>query len=195
MPNKKIAVFCSSMPNENIKYMNLAYKTGKEIAYSKNILVWGGTRQGMMGEVYRGSNDLGGYEIGVIPKFLDDMGVRATEGVEEIIITENFSKRKDKLLQSDGFIILPGGFGTLEEIAQALVQKQIRLINKPIIFINVEGFWDPIFKLFDTFYDLGTANPDFQMLYKTETDIREAIKYIEQYDPNKNVIPNKLFIG
>ena len=155
MPNKKIAVFCSSMPNENIKYMNLAYKTGKEIANSNNILVWGGTRQGMMGEVYRGSNDLGGYEIGVIPKFLDDLGVKATEGVEEIIITENFSKRKDKLLQSDGFIILPGGFGTLEEISQALVQKQLKLINKPIVFINVENFWDPIFNLFKNIPKLG----------------------------------------
>ncbi len=195
MPKKKIAVFCSSMPNENIKYMTLAYKTGKEIAHSQNILVWGGTREGMMGEVYRGSNDLGGYEIGVIPKFLDDLGVKATEGVEEIIITENFSKRKDKLLQSDGFIILPGGFGTLEEISQALVQKQLKLINKPIIFINVENFWDPLLQVFEKFYSEGTANPKYSMLYKIMTDVREAIKYIEEYNTEDNIIPNKLHIG
>lgn len=195
MSNLKISIFCSSMPNENKNYMDLAYRVGQRIAETNNKLVWGGTKNGMMGAVYRGSHENDGYEIGIIPELLNDGDIRAEEGVDEMLVTENFSDRKDLLMASDAFIILPGGFGTLEEISQALVEKQLKITNKPIVFLDIDGFWDPLIKVFNRFFEKGTANPKFSMMYKVINNVEDTLDYINNYKIEDNIVPEKLYKG
>ncbi len=159
----KICVFCGSNFNGDPELLQVIDKLAETFAYKNITLVFGGGKVGVMGLMADAVLAKGAKAIGVIPQFLRDKEVGHT-GLTELIITENMHQRKQKMADlSDGFIILPGGFGTLEEFFEVLTWLQLGLHSKPIGVLNVGGFYDHLFVQMDVMVEnryLKKANRD-----------------------------------
>jgi uncharacterized protein (TIGR00730 family) len=153
-------VFCGSSDDADPAFLAAARAVGKALADSRIRLVYGGGGVGLMGAVARAAHEAGGEVLGIIPTFL--VGAeRALETVEHIIV-DNMHERKMLMFQrSDGFIILPGGIGTLEEVVELLSWLRLGLHAKPVVFYNPRNFWDPLFKLFQHTVDERLTPPEF----------------------------------
>lgn len=149
---RSICVYCGSSPGQGDVYMEAGYQLGRSIAGAGLRLVYGGGNKGIMGAVAKGTMDAGGPVTGIIPRFL--MNREATETaltqLDETIVTENMHQRKHAMFEkSDAFVALPGGIGTLEEVIEIMTWAQLGRHKKPIVFGNVNGFWNPMMTLLD----------------------------------------------
>lgn len=149
---RSICVYCGSSPGQGDVYMEAGYQLGRSIAGAGLRLVYGGGNKGIMGAVAKGTMDAGGPVTGIIPRFL--MNREATETaltqLDETIVTENMHQRKHAMFEkSDAFVALPGGIGTLEEVIEIMTWAQLGRHKKPIVFGNVNGFWNPMMVLLD----------------------------------------------
>jgi uncharacterized protein (TIGR00730 family) len=146
---KSLCVYCGANFNGDPIIKEAILKLAGTMVENSITLVYGGGSVGVMGVIADEVMRLGGKVVGVIPQFLMDKEV-GHKGITEIIITENMHQRKQKMADlSDGFVILPGGFGTLEEFFEVLTWLQLGLHAKPIGVMNVEGFYDPLFAQMD----------------------------------------------
>ena len=141
---KSISVFCGSSSGTDRNIIEKAYELGEEFAKRDIKLVYGGAKIGIMGQVAKGVLDQGGEVLGVIPDFLKKKEVVHT-GLTELITTQNMHDRKVIMYEkSDGFIILPGGFGTMDEFFEITTWGQIGLHTKPIGILNINGYYDAL---------------------------------------------------
>jgi len=146
---KKVAVFCGSSLGFNEIYKNDAIKLGNYFAKNNIGLVYGGGKIGMMGILADTIIEKKGEVIGVIPNLLRQEEVAHTE-ITEMIVTKTMSKRKVKISKLvDGYIALPGGFGTLDEIFEALTLGQLGIERKPVGILNTNGFFNHLIKQLD----------------------------------------------
>ncbi|MEZ4961363.1 MAG: TIGR00730 family Rossman fold protein [Saprospiraceae bacterium] len=138
---KSICVFCGSNVGTQPTYAEIAWLTGNTLAQKGIRLVYGAGNIGLMGVMADAALEAGGQVLGVIPDFLKAKEVCHT-GLTELIVTKTMHQRKQVMEEnSDGFIILPGGFGTLDEFFEILTWRQLKLHNKPIGLLNVEGYY------------------------------------------------------
>ncbi len=149
---KTVCVYCGSSPGRHAAYLEAGHLLGRSIALSGLRLIYGGGTKGIMGAVADGAIRAGGKVTGIIPRFL--MNKEATETaldrLDEVVITDNMHERKQKMFEeSDAFVALPGGIGTVEEIVEIMTWAQLGHHRKPIVFVNVRGFWDPMLALID----------------------------------------------
>lgn len=143
-----ICVYCASGPVDQ-GYLDLAEETGAAIARAGHSLVSGGGNVGMMGALVRGARSAGGYTIGIIPEHLMAAEVADIDS-DELIVTDTMRERKrlmDEL--ADGFITLPGGIGTLEELFETWTGGFLGVHDKPIALLNHDGFYDPMLTWLD----------------------------------------------
>jgi len=139
---KSICVFCGSSKGKNPVYESAAVELGRIIADKGLTLVYGGGSIGLMGILADTVLKLEGSVTGVIPKFLYDLEV-GHNGVSELIIVESMHERKAKMAEiADSFIALPGGYGTLEELSEIITWVQLKLIEKPVGLLNLNGYYD-----------------------------------------------------
>ncbi len=163
IPSRKLCVYCGSGPGRNPSYIVAARELGKAMADSGIGLVYGGGSLGLMGEVARSVLDAGGHVTGIIPEFLANKEKMLTD-VNELIVTTDMHERKMAMFaRSTGFVALPGGLGTLEELAEISTWAQLDQHSKPIILCNIDGYWDPLVTLFDHM--------------RTEKFIREGLEF------------------
>jgi cytokinin riboside 5'-monophosphate phosphoribohydrolase len=180
---KNICVYCSSSSAVSQDYFREAYNLGQCLGENKYTLVYGGVSVGLMGEVAHSVYINGGKIISVIPETIKNRGI-TYDKADYIIYTKNLRERKAVMeYQSEAFIALPGGFGTLEEIMEILTLKQLQLHNKPVIFINTNGFYNNLLKFFDTIYKESFAKSVYQNLYSIVPDSESAIKVLQNYEP------------
>ena len=149
---RSICVYCGSSPGRDPIYIDAGYTLGRAIAKSGLRLVYGGGSKGVMGAVAKGAIEGGGKVTGIIPKFL--MNKEATEHalgqLSELVVTEDMHERKHKMFErSDAFVTLPGGIGTVEEIVEIMTWAQLGRHRKPMVFANINGFWNPMLALID----------------------------------------------
>jgi uncharacterized protein (TIGR00730 family) len=190
---KTICVFCSSSSAIDEVYFQAAQELGKSIGERGWSLVYGGSDVGLMGAVARSVTLHSGTVVGVIPQTIHARGI-AYETADEMIVTKDLRDRKAEMeRRADAFIALPGGFGTLEEIVEVLTLKQLQLHLKPIIFLNTNGFYDPLITLFEHFYQQRFAKEDSRQTYYVTPDVESASHYIENYQPP--VLGSKWFSG
>jgi len=150
---KNVCVYCGASPRVTARYMEAAQQVGKILAENGMGLVYGGGRMGLMGEVANAVLSNGGQAIGIIPKHLQDREARHDE-LNELHIVDSMHIRKQMMVdRSDAFLILPGGYGTLDEAFEILTWKQLGLHNKPIIFLNIYDFWTPLKELKQHLFD------------------------------------------
>ncbi len=146
---RKVCVYCGSGPGNDPEFMAAARRLGELMATDGVGLVYGGGSKGLMGEVANAVLRHGGHVTGVIPEFL-----KSKEGIQvdaqEIIITPNMHVRKQTMFdKADAFVAMPGGIGTLEELIEQLTWAQLGRHKKPILILNINGFWDPLCVLID----------------------------------------------
>ncbi|HOJ78505.1 MAG TPA: TIGR00730 family Rossman fold protein [Bacillota bacterium] len=181
--NKIICVYSSSSCLIDQIYVQAAERLGRQIAANGDSLLFGGGMTGLMGVTARAVHQSNGKVIGIIPKALNVKNI-VYENCDELIVTEDMRTRKAIMdARSDAFIALPGGYGTLEELLEMITLKQLRYHNKPIVILNVNNFYQALLEQFDTILNQQFAKPECQKLYFVTTDIHEALRYIEDYQP------------
>ena len=146
---KSICVYCAHRNGIKSSYLKAAGDTGNMIARHNMRLVYGAGDVGLMGEVANSAQSGKAKILGVIPEHLLQLEI-GKQDIDSFIITENMHERKKiMLLNSDAFILLPGGFGSLEEFFELITWRQLGLHTKPCFIFNVEGYWDPLLKLIE----------------------------------------------
>lgn len=146
---RSVTVYCSSSNRAPSAFFDAALELGHGLALRGIDLVYGGGHVGLMGRVADAVMDAGGRVRGIIPRFLEEKEV-AHYGITELHVVETMHERKMKLTEwADAFVILPGGFGTLDELMEILTWKHLGHHSKPIILLNIDGFWEPLLAFFD----------------------------------------------
>lgn len=146
---RSICVFCGSSSGSNEVYKTQTRLFGQLISRHNLTMVYGGGKVGLMGILADAVITSGGKSIGVIPQSIVDLEI-AHDKLTELIIVNSMAQRKIKMTElSDAFVALPGGFGTLDELAEVLTYNQLRIIDKPVGLLNVNGYFDPLVKFFD----------------------------------------------
>lgn len=175
-----LCVFCGSRFGNDPAYEETARELGAVMADKGIRLVYGGGSVGLMGVVANAVMDNGGEVIGVIPKFLEDLEVGKTD-VTEFIVTDDMHTRKHKMFDlSDGFISLPGGLGTLDETFEIMTWKQLQVHAKPIIILDIGGYWSELTDLIDATISKGFASPSAKSLYNVATNTAEVFAALEE---------------
>lgn len=177
-----ICVYCGANFNGDEK-LRIAIADLAEAMVAKDItLVYGGGSVGVMGILADAVLNLKGNTIGVIPQFLLDKEV-GHKGLGQLIVTENMHQRKQKMADlSDGFMILPGGFGTLEEFFEVLTWLQLGLHGKPIGVLNVNGFYDHLFAQMDVMVQQGFLRQSNKNLVFNEENPHELIEKMTSFN-------------
>ena len=180
---KNICVFASSFNDLEEIFYKEAHLLGELIGKSGMNIVYGGSRRGLMYACAGAVKECGGKVIGIMPQKLADMGFLNPDDCNEFYITEGMRERKAKMDElSDAVIALPGGFGTLEEITEIIVQKQLGYNNKPIVFFNINGFYNKLFVFFDEIINQKFAHRIARKLYYIANTAEETIEYLKFYN-------------
>ena len=149
---RNICVYCGSQPGRDPSHMQAGRTLGQAIAENGLRLVYGGGMRGIMGAVASGVMSHGGKVLGIIPEFLMDKEASKHEltSLTEVVVTTDMHQRKHRMFEeADAFVTLPGGIGTLEEIVEIMTWAQLGRHRKPMVFANINGFWDPMLSLLD----------------------------------------------
>jgi uncharacterized protein (TIGR00730 family) len=148
-PLKSVAVYCAAANGADPKYRSAAEELGRTLAQHNLGLVYGGGRTGLMGAVADAALAAGSHVVGVIPHVLVELEV-AHHGVTELHVTDTMHTRKAMMAaRADAFFILPGGFGTLEEMFEVLAWQTLKLHAKPVVLLNIAGFFDTLLSFLD----------------------------------------------
>jgi uncharacterized protein (TIGR00730 family) len=171
----RLCVFCGSNAGAAPAFADTAARLGKALASRSIGVVYGGGDVGLMGVVADAVVDAGGEVTGVIPEFLERAEV-AHRGLATMHVVGSMHERKALMASlSAGFIALPGGFGTLDELAEALTWTQLGLQAKPVVLLDVDGFWEPLVQFFDAAVEHGFVRPAHRMLLQRTSTVDEAI--------------------
>ncbi|AKJ01014.1 hypothetical protein ATI61_112275 [Archangium gephyra] len=181
---RTICVYCSSSGIVEPAWFELAAALGTEIARRGDRLVFGGGNTGLMGAVAHATREHGGEVISVIPEVM-----RGTpyvfEQSTELIATRDLRGRKAAMeMRADAFVVLPGGFGTLDEALEIIASKQLHMHRKPIVFVNAKGFWEPLTALFEHLFKERFASAQHHRhIYHLAEDLAGVFAYLDTYVP------------
>jgi uncharacterized protein (TIGR00730 family) len=178
---KSITVFCGSSFGSDEIYKEQATLLGQTLAKQNIQLIYGGANVGLMGAVADGVLLEGGKAIGVLPHFLQSKEI-AHQNLTELILVETMHERKTKMNDlCDGVIVLPGGYGTLEEFFEMITWAQLGLHKKPIAILNIDGFYDDLIKLVQTMVDKGFLKQINQEMLLVSDSIDALLEKMKNY--------------
>lgn len=186
MKLRSICVYCGANYNGDPELKDLVHKLAQALADQQIRLIYGGGSVGVMGLLADAVLSCGGKVTGVIPQFLLDKEV-GHKGIDEMVVTSNMHERKKTMAdRSDGFIILPGGFGTLEEFFEVLTWLQLGLHAKPIGILNFNGFYNHLFAQIDVMVEQKFLKPANRDLVFNEVDPVTLIRKMSDFraDPD-----------
>ena len=180
MDSKKpsICVFCGSAHGARPKYREAAVRLGSLIGLKGFSLVFGGGNVGLMGEVARAAHDAGASVLGVLPSFLRHLE-QPMKSAEELIVVPDMQQRKAIMLErADAFIALPGGLGTFDEIFEVLSTAQLQVHDKPMVLLDIEGYFAPLGALIAGIVREGFAIRSIENFYRVAATPEEAIESV-----------------
>lgn len=173
---KSITVFCGASDEVDQTYLDIAYKMGLAIADRGMRLVYGGGGTGLMGALADGALSVGGHVTGIIPEFFNTVE-KAHDNLSRIEVVVNMHERKARMAELvEGFIALPGGFGTLEELFEVLTWSQIGLHNKPIGLLNAYQFFDSLLDFLKQVKDKKFTTSNLDTLYSVAASPNELLE-------------------
>lgn len=179
----RVTVYASSSDRIPAHYTAVAEALGAGIAARGWDLVWGGGRHGLMGACSRGARARGGRTFGVILQQFVDKNVHC-EQAHEMATVHDMRMRKRGLDEGgDAFVALPGGLGTLEELLEILSFKQLGFHRKPVVVLDVGGYWQPLLQMLDRAFDEGFVQPHFRGLWTVATTAEQALEQIATAPP------------
>lgn len=144
-----VCVYCGSSPGKNPAFVKQARQFGRILAHAGVRLVYGGGGIGLMGEVATAAATAGGEVTGIIPDFLRSREREFAHEAEIVVVSDMHERKRLMFERADAFVALPGGIGTLEELVEQLTWAQLGQHRKPILLLNIAGFWDPFLTLMD----------------------------------------------
>jgi uncharacterized protein (TIGR00730 family) len=172
---KSLCVFCGSQHGSDRRFRAAATRLGELIASAGLKLIYGGGRVGLMGAVADAAMAAGGEVLGLIPARLleREVGHRA---ITELVVARDMFDRKDQMIaRADAFVVLPGGLGTLDELLEVVTLRQLGYHGKPIVLVNLAGYWDPLIALVDQVITHGFAAPNVRALYRAVDSVEEVL--------------------
>jgi len=180
---RSVTVYCSSSSAVPRIYTETAAELGRALAKQQWTLIYGGNNVGTMGALADACRDAGGQVVGVTPQLFIDKGVD-DKNCHEFIVTECMRTRKATMEErGDAFITLPGGLGTFEEIFEIIVGKQLGFHRKPIVLLNVDGYFAPLLAMIEHGIEHRFIKPAARELYFVAEKVDAAIEHIRTYQP------------
>ena len=177
-PAKNLAVFCASAAGAKPEYKAAAEELGRMLAARNIGLIYGGAKVGLMGAVADATIAAGGHVTGVIPHVLVDLEV-AHNGISKLHVVDTMHTRKALIGElSDAFLALPGGFGTFEELFEVLAWQTLRLHSKPVVLLNVAGFYDQMLVFLDHCVTEGILRAKAREILLVATSVEEALALV-----------------
>ena len=175
-----VCVYCGSGTGENPAFAEAARALGQALATADTRLVYGGGDLGLMGIVARSVLKHGGHVTGIMPGFLHGRE-RMLVDVHELIVVDSMHERKHLMFErSDAFVALPGGIGTLEEFVEQLTWSQLGRHRKPIVLVNIHGFWDPLLELFDKMIGHNFIRSGFELKMSVADSAHDVLPVIHR---------------
>ena len=182
---KSIAVYCGSSFGNNPNIITVTKKLGQLLAESNITLIYGGAKVGLMGAVADEVLAFGGNVVGIIPKFLAKREVAHT-GISELIMVNDMHERKMKMIEmSDGFITLPGGLGSMEELFEVLTWRILGQHNKPLGILNIDSFYDHLLTMMNEMVIKGFVKPQSLELLHCSTSPESLLQLMQKEMGNK----------
>jgi uncharacterized protein (TIGR00730 family) len=186
---KSLCVYCGSSNKVKDSYRDAARNIGKILAENDIHLVYGGGHVGLMGAAADSAIQHGGKVTGIIPRHIQEKEV-AHKGLTELHVVESMHQRKQMMVDlSDGFVVLPGGLGTLDEFFEIMTWRQLGLHQKPVVLVNLDGYWDSLLKLIDHMIEEKfalTHDKDSLIVIDRVEGVLEAL----QEAPEETIEPN-----
>lgn len=178
---KRVCVYCGASTRVDEIYRQTAIRLGEMLAISGMDVVYGGGRLGLMGLVADSALANGAHVVGYIPKILEKFE-GAHSGLSHLEIVDTMHTRKRKMVElADAFVILPGGFGTLDELFEIMTWRQLEMHNKQIIIINVNNYWTPLKNLIHNIIEEKFATPTHATFATFVDNVDEAIEKLQEY--------------
>lgn len=178
---KSVCLFCGSSDRSDPAYTVAAREFGEQTAQAGWRLVYGGGGVGLMGASARAAHEAGGRVLGVMPGFLRSRE-RLFDEVETLVVTSMHERKTIMYDQSDAFVVAPGGVGTLEEVIEVLSWKRLDLHHKPVIFLNINGFWDTLLAAIETGIEQKMTPETFREGYVVVDTVEQAIAMMQNAD-------------
>ena len=174
----KLCIFCSANQHIDPDFFEMTRELGEWAAQNGHSIVFGGHDAGLMHAVSQAAHDAGGQVIGVVPRKIMEIG-RLSPYLDVHIPTENLTDRKDlMMLQSDAFIVLPGGIGTLDELFTTAAAATLQYHQKPLILWNMKGFWNSLIACMDDLQQKGVIRGDWRNGIKVANSLEEVISLL-----------------
>lgn len=174
----RVCVFCGASPELSEEFLSLARRTGQLLASATEHVVFGGGAQGMMGAVADGVTQAGGKIIGVLPRFLFDREPPHPD-VPDMRVVDTMHDRKAVMYElSDVFMVLPGGFGTMDETMEVITWRQLSLHDKPVVFVSNDEFWQGVQATFNAMHLNGFLTDRDRRLVSFFSSPEDAIRFM-----------------
>ena len=181
---KLLCVYCSSSDRLDPKYFAAAEAFGRAMTARGWGLVYGGGKTGLMGAVARAVKRDGGRVVGVIPEFMKAKEL-AYEGADELVTVLTMRERKTIMeTRADGFVALPGGWGTLEEMMEIITLRSLDVLRKPCVFFNQDGFYDDLLRFFEKMVRERFTKPSHRELYAMAATVDEVFAQLDNFRPS-----------
>ncbi len=178
---KNITVFCGANSGANPEFATTGHKVGSILAGRNTGIIYGGAKIGIMGAVADGALAHGGRVTGILPHFLSAREI-AHDGLSELIVVDSMHERKLKMYaMSDGFLVLPGGFGTMDELFETLTWAQLGLHQKPIGILNTRHYYDDLIALVERMASEMILKDIYRSMMIVSDDIEELLDKMEHY--------------
>jgi uncharacterized protein (TIGR00730 family) len=180
---ERVCVYCGSSDSVPPPYLHAAAALGELLAERGTTIVYGGGSTGLMGSLADAALGAGGRVIGVLPRIFDTPAL-AHAGLTELELVPGMHERKARMAElADGFIALPGGFGTFEELFEVLTWAQIGLHHRPVGVLNVNGYFDPLLALIEHAEEQGFIYAEHQRLLANDSEPTGLLRSMEAYQP------------
>ena len=176
---RNVCVYCGSAAGTDPLFVHAASVLGRALAEAKVGLVYGGGNTGLMGEMARSVLAHGGHVTGIIPDFLKSRELILKEAQDLVIVADMHTRKRLMFERADAFVALPGGVGTLEELVEQLTWVQLGRHRKPVLIVDIAGFWRPLLNLFAHMRDHGFIRPDFEVRYLVAEKIADVLPMLE----------------
>jgi len=177
---RNICVYCGSGPGNDPAFVDSARAFGRILAKSRIGLVYGGGSVGLMGEIARSVIHHGGHVTGIIPGFLSEREHMLIEAQELIVVDDMHQRKQLMFAKSDAFVAFSGGLGTLEEFVEQLTWSQLGQHEKPIVLLNIKGFWNPLLVLFDGMTAEGFIRPGLELNMLVVDRVEDIVPAIDR---------------
>lgn len=188
---QSVCVYCGSANRVGEPFKLLAKDVGSALAQAGKRVVYGGGRVGLMGIVADAALQGGAQVIGIIPQHIQEREIQHTALTELHVVPDMHTRKRMMVERADAFVILPGGFGTLDETFEILTWKQLQLHSKPVIIFNAHGYWDNLVKLLHTMVNCGFAQPSNLELFSVVQDIPGMFAAFDKSAPIREDVSSK----